>query len=190
MRIAVIGKAEGWGRSKLRRVAVLAGTSHSLSTVLIGIAVGLLGMKLTTISLGAMRLVGPSLFLLFGILYLIAGIRDNLRKHPHRHIHLDKAISQSGRAATTAIVISMFFTPCLEIETYFFTASVAGWKGIAVVGLTYMIVTVMGLLVMVSLGRRGLEIRRFHFFEQYEKHILGIILMVMAFLSYFILFYL
>lgn len=74
--IAVIGKAEGSDRGRLTRVAGLAGISHSLSTILIGVAVGLLGLRLAAISLGAMRLVGPSLFFLFGTLYLI-GDRGN-----------------------------------------------------------------------------------------------------------------
>jgi len=182
--IAVLGKAEGWKKSKLRKVTVLAGMSHSLSTILIGFGVGLLGLKLTTISLSAMRLVGPSLFFVFGVLYLIAGIRDNIRKHPHRHIHLSEAINHTKKKATTAIATSMFFTPCLEIETYFFNASVIGWTGIAIVGVTYMSVTVVGLLFMTSVGRRGLEFSGFQFFEQYERHVLGVILMAVALFSY------
>lgn len=185
--IAVIGKAEGWGRLQLRKVAAIAGISHSMSTVIIGVAVGLLGLKLTAISLGAMKLVGPSLFVFFGALYWIAGIRDNIRKHAHRHLHLDEAVGRSGRAAGAAIAVSMFFAPCLEIEAYFFNASVGGWRGIAIVGLTYVIISVIGVIVMVELGRKGLEMKKFHFLEHYEKHIMGIILIVMAIVTYFLL---
>ena len=184
MPIVIIGKGEGWEKSKLQKTAILAGASHSLSTILIGVAVGLLGMKLTTISMNAMKLVGPSLFFIYGILYLIAGIRDNIREHSHRHIHLNRAVSQTGKTATSAIMISMFFTPCLEIETYFFNASVVGWLGIAIVGLTYFCVTVIGLLFMVNIGKKGLEFRGFRLFEKYERHILGIFLMLIALISY------
>ncbi|MEE9167785.1 MAG: hypothetical protein V3U24_10060 [Candidatus Neomarinimicrobiota bacterium] len=62
MPIAVIGKSEGWGRFRLGRVAALAGLSHSLSTMIIGVGVGLLGMKLASISVEAMSLAAASLF--------------------------------------------------------------------------------------------------------------------------------
>lgn len=187
MPIVVIGKAERWDIGKLRKVAAVAGLAHSLSTVLIGVVVGLMGLQLTAISLNSMRLVGPSVFFLIGILYLIGGIRDNLRHHPHRHIHLHEALQNRSRAATTSIAVSMFFSPCLEIETYFFSASVAGWMGIGLVSITYTVITVAGMLIFVSLGRRGLENVKLHFFEHYDRHIMGLILMITAVLFYFFL---
>ncbi len=115
----------------------------------------------------------------------MGGIRDNLRNHSHGDIHLGKAARRSSFAATTAILVSMFFTPCIEIETYFFRASMAGWSGIAVVGLTYVTVTVAGILFLVDIVRRGLEFRGFELFERFEKQIMGTILMIMALANLF-----
>ncbi|MFQ6674677.1 MAG: hypothetical protein ACE5GH_07870, partial [Fidelibacterota bacterium] len=77
------------------------------------------------------------------------------------------------------------FAPVLEIQTYFFNASVAGWPGIAVVCLTFGVTTVSGMIFLVDLARKGLEIPAFNLLERYEKQIMGLILLVIAFFTYF-----
>jgi uncharacterized membrane protein len=131
-----------------------------------------------------MELVAPVIFLIFGIMYILAGIRDNIRDHKHRHIHLGEATKKKTRAAVTAIVIAMFFSPCMEIDTYFFNASLAGWQGILIVLVTYLLVTVAGIILMVRLGLKGVEAVKLQFLEQYEKHIMGFILILMALTFY------
>lgn len=186
MPIAVIGKGEGWEASKVRQVAALAGLSHSLSTIFIGVGVGLLGMKLAAISVDVMRLAAPSIFFIFGIVYLMGGIRDGRRSNSGGHRHPVRSSRASTYGATTAIFTTMFLTPCIEIETYFFRASIMGWSGITLVGITYIVVTVVGILSFVEIVRRGLDFRGFQLLERYEKQIVGMILMVLAVVTYFI----
>jgi len=45
----------------------------------------------------------------------------------------------------------MFFSPCLEIEAYFFVASNLGWTGIIKVSMIYTIITISGMLLLVWL---------------------------------------
>jgi len=184
MPIVVMARTEGWNQGRSLRIAALAGFSHTASSIIIGIAVGALGLKLTQVSESAMELVAPAIFLIFGVMYILAGIRDNIRHHQHRHIHLGEATKKNTRTAVTAIVIAMFFSPCMEIDTYFFNASLAGWQGILTVLMTYFLITVAGIVLMVRLGLKGLEAVKLQFFEQYEKHIMGFILILMAITFY------
>ena len=184
MPIVVMARSERWDQGRSLRIAALAGFSHTASSIIIGIAVGALGLKLTEVSKTAMELVAPVIFLIFGIMYILAGIRDNIRDHKHRHIHLEEATKKKTRAAVTAIVIAMFFSPCMEIDTYFFNASLAGWQGILIVLVTYLLVTVAGIIFMVRLGLKGVEAVKLQFLEQYEKHIMGFILILMALTFY------
>ncbi len=184
MPIVVMARSERWDQGRSLRIAALAGFSHTASSIIIGVAVGALGLKLTEVSKTAMELVAPVIFLIFGIMYILAGIRDNIRDHKHRHIHLEEATKKKTRAAVTAIVIAMFFSPCMEIDTYFFNASLAGWQGILIVLVTYLLVTVAGIIFMVRLGLKGVEAVKLQFLEQYEKHIMGFILILMALTFY------
>ena len=184
MPIVAMARSERWDQGRSLRIAALAGFSHTASSIIIGVAVGALGLKLTEVSKTAMELVAPVIFLIFGIMYILAGIRDNIRDHKHRHIHLEEATKKKTRAAVTAIVIAMFFSPCMEIDTYFFNASLAGWQGILIVLVTYLLVTVAGIILMVRLGLKGVEAVKLQFLEQYEKHIMGFILILMALTFY------
>ena len=184
MPIVVMARSERWNQGRSLRIAALAGFSHTASSIIIGVAVGALGLKLTEVSKTAMELVAPVIFLIFGIMYILAGIRDNIRDHKHRHIHLGEATKKKTRAAVTAIVIAMFFSPCMEIDTYFFNASLAGWQGILIVLVTYLLVTVAGIILMVRLGLKGVEAVKLQFLEQYEKHIMGFILILMTLTFY------
>ena len=188
MPIVVMARSERWDQGRSLRIAALAGFSHTASSIIIGVAVGALGLKLTEVSKTAMELVAPVIFLIFGIMYILAGIRDNIRDHKHRHIHLEEATKKKTRAAVTAIVIAMFFSPCMEIDTYFFNASLAGWQGILIVLVTYLLVTVAGIILMVRLGLKGVEAVKLQFLEQYEKHIMGFILILMA-LTFYVFFH-
>ncbi len=80
----------------------------------------------------------------------------------------------------------MFFSPCLELEAYYFTAGALGWRGIAVVSTVYFLVTVLGMIVLVDLGRRGAEKIKSHFLEHHEKGVTSVVLIVLGVFAYFV----
>jgi cadmium resistance protein CadD (predicted permease) len=80
----------------------------------------------------------------------------------------------------------MFFSPCIEIEAYYFHAGTGGWLGIAIVSIIYLIFTVFGMVLLVYLGRQGVEKIRWNFLEHHEKMITGIVLIVLGIFAYFI----
>jgi cadmium resistance protein CadD (predicted permease) len=80
----------------------------------------------------------------------------------------------------------MFFSPCIEIEAYYFTAGILGWLGIAIVSIVYLIVTVLGMLLLVDLGRKGAEKIEWQFLKEHEKKIMGVVLIVLGVFAYYI----
>ena len=80
----------------------------------------------------------------------------------------------------------MFFSPCIEIEAYYFTAGTLGMSGIIVVSIIYLILTIFGMLLLVDLGNRGVEKLNWHFLEHHEKKIMGIVLIVLGIFAYFV----
>ena len=80
----------------------------------------------------------------------------------------------------------MFFSPCIEIEAYYFNAGLLGWAGIWIVSVIYLLVTVLGMVLLVDLGLRGAKKIRSHFLDHHEKMITGIVLVVLGIVAYFI----
>jgi hypothetical protein len=80
----------------------------------------------------------------------------------------------------------MFFSPCIEIEAYYFAAGTLGWGGIITVSLVYLVVTVLGMVVLVDLGLRGAKRIRSHFLEHHERKAVGLALIGLGVIAYFV----
>jgi putative Mn2+ efflux pump MntP len=189
--LVALSKAEKWNEKLTMGITAIAGFAHTLSTIIIGIIVGFFGYKLSGSYSFIVGVIAPSILILLGIIYLILSIRDNKHHHHHTHeINIDKVNLPSAKKTTTAIIltltISMFFSPCLEIEAYFFVASKLGWQGIITVSVIYTIITIAGMLLLVWLGMKGVKKIKSHFLEHHEKTITGIILIVLGIAGYFI----
>lgn len=79
----------------------------------------------------------------------------------------------------------MFFSPCLEIEAYYFTAGTHGKLAIGLLSAVYLLITVTGSILLVSLASKSIEEFKWHFLEHHEKKITGIVLIALGLLSYF-----
>lgn len=192
--LVVLSKAEKWNEKITLGITALSGLAHTLSTIIIGIIVGFLGYKLSGSYSFIVGVIAPSLLILLGTIYLVLNIKENKNHHRHLHsheIHIDDINPEGIRKKTTAaivltLVISMFFSPCLEIEAYFFVAGKLGWEGIIVVSVIYTFITIAGMLLLVWLGMKGVRKIKSHFLEHHEKTITGVLLIVLGIIGYFI----
>ena len=181
--LVAISKSENWSRRETLTATAIAGFAHTASTILIGIVVGILGFTLSDAYESTFRIIVP--FILFGLgtLYIISGL-----KSPHSHSHGTENIV--GNNSKTAIILSlsaaMFFSPCLEIEVYYLSAALYGWTGIITVSLVYLIVSILGMILLVDLGLKGAARLNWHFLEQNEKSVTGIVLIFLGILAYFV----
>jgi putative Mn2+ efflux pump MntP len=182
--VVAIGKAEKWSQRETIIVAGISGFAHTLSTVLIGITIGLIGHSLNENYTIISEKIAPALLIVLGITYLII---DRLAHHRHHH---GDGRSNSRNRSKTAIIISlaitMFLSPCLEVEAFYFQAGAMGWKGILLVSAVYMVVTLAGMLVLVYLGFKGIQAIRSHFLDHHEKMLSGIILVLLGVLALFV----
>jgi cadmium resistance protein CadD (predicted permease) len=182
--LVVVSKAEKWSRTETFWVTTITGSAHTISTILVGIVVGLLGYKLSSTHEYVTRLVAPLILVIMGIVYLVMGV-----KHPHQHrnpVEIESTSNKSKFMIIISLGIGMFFSPCIEIEAYYFTAGILGWHGIAIVSTVYLSVTVLGMLLLVDLGRKGAEKIEWHFLEKHEKKIMGVVLILLGVFAYFI----
>ncbi|MGK9368707.1 hypothetical protein ACSSWA_07385 [Melioribacter sp. Ez-97] len=188
--IATIGKAEKWSRNETLKITAVTGFSHTLSTVIIGIIVGIVGYKLSESYHVITHLFAPAVLILLGLIYLALEYRHKFIKHPHKHHHIDVdniiEKKKSKKSIVITLMIAMFFSPCLEIEVYYLTAGRLGWTGIAIVSVVYFFVTVFFMMLLVYLVGKGMSKLKWEFLEHHDKLITGLILIVVGLLAYFI----
>jgi hypothetical protein len=184
--LVALSKAEKWTDKFTMGVTAIAGFSHTFSTIIIGIIVGFLGYKLSSSYSFIVGVVAPSILILLGIIYLILSIKSNKHHHHNHDINIEDVKKKTTTAIILTLTISMFFSPCLEIEAYFFVASKLGWQGIITVSVIYTVITILGMLLLVWLGMKGVRKIKSHFLEHHEKTITGTILIVLGIAGYFI----
>lgn len=179
-----IGKTEHWSSRQTLTVTAIAGLAHTVSTTLLGVLVSLAGWQLAENYHDLSERAIPLLLLALGLWYFMQHLR-----HRHTHDHIDAGASRKNRTFSGLLLslgLAMFLSPCLEIEAYFLSAGAKGWGAVALVALIYNVITLSGMLLMVMLGRRGLQQVHAHWFEHNENLITGLTLIGLAVLNFFI----
>jgi len=178
--VLAIGKRENWSISKTTNVTLIAGLSHALSTVLIGVIIGVVGLKLADTVEYFTRFVAPSVLVALGLYYIV---QHHRHKHFHLHIHQDAV--PHGKVIVS-LTIAMFFSPCLEVEAYFLMAGTNGFWMVLLIGLIYTTVSVVGMILWIRLTYRGIAKLNWHSLEHNSGIITGVILILTGIASYFI----
>jgi nickel/cobalt exporter len=180
--VVMIGRAEKWSKKELIGVTAITSFAHTLSTILLGVVIGLVGYKLSNTHHVVTDVVAPLMLVLMGLIYFSLSLKHS----DHEHLPAkEKLRNKSKSAIIITLALSMFFSPCLEIEAYYFTAGTHGWWAIGLLSVVYLVVTVFGSILLVSLASESIEKFKWHFLEHHEKKITGIVLITLGLLSYF-----
>ncbi len=188
--LLAIGKAEKWTLKESLSATVVTGFAHTLSTILIGIIVGFIGIQLSNAYSVVMTFIAPSILIGIGAVYVIIDLTNH---HHHHHHHEIENMNTPGRtksklALLFSLSLAMFLTPCVEIEAYYFQAGLIGWKGIFMVSAVYTFTTVMLMLLLVFIGYKGTQKIRTHTLEHHEKLITGSVLVALGILGFLVRF--
>ena len=179
--VLAIGKKEKWSLREISNVTFLSGLAHALSTIVIGIILGLLGLQLAGTIEYFTHFIAPVFLILLGIFFIY-------QHHRHRHFHLHNmpkpAISK--KKIILSLVVAMFLSPCMEIEAYFLLAGTKGLWAVLLIAAMYLIITVTGMVLWVRLAYSGLVKLNWHNLEHNSGIITGAILVITGIVSFFI----
>lgn len=179
----MIGKAEHWTKQEILSVTAITGLAHAVSTILLGILIGLLGLELSNEYRITTATVAPLLLVFMGVVYFLI----DFKKHRNSHMPAKRKVrGKSKKTIVFTLAVAMFFSPCMEIETYYFMAGIYGWTGITLISVIYLIVTVAGMLLLVALGHKGIKQFNLNFLEHHEKKITGSTLILLGLFSFYI----
>ncbi|NDP20993.1 MAG: hypothetical protein GZ091_07935 [Paludibacter sp.] len=184
--LIAISKSEKWTTKETLFATFVTGFSHMISTIIIGIIVGFVGIKLSESYSSITTFAAPTILLLMGIIFVLLDFRST---HNHRHFDINSDLNKSKKSKTaiiTSLSLAMFFAPCIEIEVFYFQAANFGWAGIFVVSAVYLVMTLLFLFILVYLGLKGVNKFNLHFLENHSKSFTGIILILLGLVAYFI----
>lgn len=179
--IIAIGRKEKWPVSEVLRVTFICAVAHGLSTIIIGLFLGLLGAGLSDNIHYFTHIIAPVILILLGIVFIY-------RHHRHKHFHLNGGIEkkQSKKAIIFALFTAMFLSPCMEIEAYFLLAGTYAWWLVWLIAGMYFLITTTGMMLLVWLAYKGLLKLNWHSLEHNAGIITGVVLIVTGIISFFI----
>ena len=179
--VLAIGKKENWDLKETEKVTFISGLAHVLSTIIIGILLGLIGKELNQHIGHFTKIIAPSILILIGLYFV--------RQHyVHHHFHLEnqKIAGKPKKKIIAALVIAMFLSPCMEIEAYFLLAGTKGWWMLTLIALMYAVISIAGMLLWIRLAYKGLVRFNWHRWEHNAGLISGAVLIATGILSFFI----
>ena len=179
--VLAIGRKEGWSLSETSRITFIAGLSHVISTVLLGVLLGLIGEGLAERLDSFTHTIAPAILVVMGIYFIWQHYR-----HHHFHLEQRNLEKKTRRSIITALVLAMFLSPCMEIEAYFLLAGTHGWYAMALIAAMYSVITIAGMLIWIRVVYKGLLTLNWHKWEHNAGIITGVILVLTGILGFFI----
>lgn len=179
--VLAIGRKDNWTLKEITTVTFLSGLAHALSTIVIGLVLGLLGLKLAGNIHYFTHFIAPAILILLGCFFIY-------RHHRHKHFHLHKTPEAAlpKNKIILALVIAMFLSPCMEIEGYFLLAGVYGFWAVLSIAALYLVISVSGMVLWVRLAYKGILKLNWHALEHNSGIITGWTLVITGVLSFFI----
>jgi len=180
--LVAVARAEQWKPRELNLITVIAASAHVIGTIALGLTLGLIGDRLAADYGNIINVVAPVLLIVFGLIYFTVNL-----PHHHHHEKSDVAGYKRSRGRWILIfIVMMFLSPCLEVESLFLSAGAYGMTTVLLMAVIYTLVSISGILLLVNLGQRGVNLLPANFIEHNEKRISGAVLIFVGLISFFI----
>lgn len=179
--IIAIGRREQWTLEDVTKVTLGCALAHGISTVIVGVILGLIGSELDEEISYFAKIIAPIILIVIGVIFIY-------RHHRHKHFHVDGGIQRkkTKRSVITALVTAMFFSPCMEIEAYFLLAGTQARWLVVLIALMYVGITTTGMLLLVRYAYKGLLKLNWHTLEHNAGIITGLTLVATGIFTFFI----
>jgi nickel/cobalt transporter (NicO) family protein len=180
--LVAVARAEKWKVREVNSITLISATAHVLGTVALGLILGMIGKELAEQYGHAINVAASILLIIFGLIYYTVNL-------PHHHHSQQKDVAQYKRSKRKWILIfifMMFLSPCLEVESLFLSAGALGMGAVTLLSVVYAVVSISGILLLVNLGNKGVNLLPAEFIEHNEKKISGAVLIAVGIVSFFL----
>lgn len=179
--VLAVARAERWPLRRAVGVTVAAGLAHVLSTVLLGLGLGLLGWRLSARFSRFAGVAAPALLVAIGVLYAFSG-----PGHTHTHSDPEPVLVRPRGRVVLGLAATMFLAPCLEIQAFFLAAGTRGPLALALVMLTYLLVSVGAMSALVVVAHTSLRRLSLTGLARHERRFTGAVLMLVGIAGFFV----
>lgn len=180
--LVAVARAENWKPKEVTMITFFAALAHVTGTIILGVILGIIGKELEAKYGNTIYVASAVLLIVFGLIYFTV----NLPHHHHSGQKDITAYKRSKRKWIAIFIIMMFLSPCLEVESLFLSAGAYGMGIVGLMSILYGIVSISGILILVTLGYRGINLLPGHFIEHNEKRISGAVLIIVGIVSFFL----
>jgi nickel/cobalt exporter len=178
-----MSRARNWSLTHTIIVTFFAGVGHVSSACALGFLGIFLGLTIAKLNLITSYSVSTAawLFLLFGLVYLVWGIRYAARyqqkKHLHHHNH-STPVRKSWKQLTPWILFTVFILgPCEPlIPLMFYPALQGNILMVTLITVLFGLATIIAMLVMVVGAFAGIQKLKFQFLQRYGNATAGSII--------------
>jgi nickel/cobalt transporter (NicO) family protein len=180
--LVAVARAEHWKARDINTVTFISATAHVLGTVALGLVLGMIGKELAEKYGHTINVAASILLIIFGLIYYTV----NLPHHHHSQQQDVAKYKRSKRKWILIFIVMMFLSPCLEVESLFLSAGAFGMGTVTLLSVIYAIVSISGILLLVNLGNKGVNLLPAEFIEHNEKRISGAVLIIVGIISFFL----
>jgi len=180
--LVAVARAEGWKQKEVTSITFIAALAHVTGTVALGLILGFIGKELQKDYGNTIYIVSSILLIVFGLIYFTV----NLPHHHHSEQKDLAAYKRSKNKWVLIFIVMMFLSPCLEVEGLFLSAGAYGMGLVSLMAVIYAVVSISGIILLVTLGYKGVNLLPASFIEHNEKRISGMVLIAVGIISFFI----
>lgn len=179
--VIAIGRKEKWSLQEVTKVTIICALAHGVSTILIGVLLSILGAKLNDRVTHFTNIIAPVILISLGLIFIY-------RHHRYKQFHVDSELKRkkSKSAIITALIIAMFFSPCMEIEAYFLLVGTQAKWLVVFIAAMYLFITTTGMIHLVRYAYNGLLKLNWHSIEHNAGIITEVTLVATGIISFFI----
>ena len=191
----MISWARKWSGLKTGIITFLCGIGHILSSVvlgLVGVAFGIMVRKLEIIE-SFRGNIAAWLFIAFGFVYFVWGLRRAYKNRPHthghfhfdqdghahKHVHHDEhthihADEKKVNITPWVLFIIFIFGPCEPlIPLLMYPAAKSSWSGVIMVTAVFGLTTISTMMAMVLVARSGISFIKLNPLQKFSHAIAG-----------------
>lgn len=195
-----ISKAKNWSISKTLWITALCGVGHVLGSIVLGLIGIFTGVALGNLEIfeSSRGTIAAYLFIVFGLVYTIYGLRKAYRNKPHQHVHVhtngtvhththihqkehthvhkeNKGKNMSG----WALFIIFVFGPCeVLIPLLMYPAAYNNYGLLVATTLVFAVVTVFTMVLLVAVALYGFRFARFKRIGRFSHAFAGILILL------------
>lgn len=179
-------KTQKWPYKKVLAILMIAGTGHILTTTVIGAGVVWFSMKINENFERLFMLAASLSIFLFGLYYIVQFFRGQRHSHCHHHHPHEHDYAKNAKDgwAILSLLSLLTFSPCESFLPVYVSAWQTGWIGFFILSGVLALGTLTAMIIFTSLAYFGLKQIRFQFLENFEKLIIGAILIMLSLVVY------